>query len=61
VTRFVLRRLLQSGVVLLGVTLVAAWAARRLGGGLSGDVYGLLIVVAELLVLGFYGWGFTPL
>ena len=52
---------LAALVALLGVTLVAAWAARRLGGGLSGDVYGLLIVVAELLVLGFYGWGLNPL
>ena len=48
---------LAALVALLGVTLTAAWAARRLGGGLSGDVYGLLIVVAEGLVLGFYGWG----
>ncbi len=43
-------------VALLGVTLAAAWAARRLGGGLSGDIYGLLIVLAEVLVLGFYAW-----
>lgn len=48
---------LAALVALLGVTLVAAWAARRLGGGLSGDIYGLLIVVAEVLVLGFYSYG----
>lgn len=32
----------------IAVALVAPWAARRLGGGLTGDVYGLLVVVAEL-------------
>lgn len=48
---------LAALVALLGVTLVAAWAARRLGGGLSGDIYGLLIVLAEVLVLGFYSYG----
>ncbi|PTA68904.1 adenosylcobinamide-GDP ribazoletransferase [Deinococcus arcticus] len=44
-------------VALAGVLLAAAFAARRLGGGLSGDVYGLLVVVAELLALGAYAWG----
>lgn len=32
----------------VAVALVAPWAARRLGGGLTGDTYGLLIVVGEL-------------
>lgn len=32
----------------LAMALVAPWAARRLGGGLTGDTYGLLIVVGEL-------------
>ncbi|WP_189642993.1 adenosylcobinamide-GDP ribazoletransferase [Deinococcus piscis] len=31
--------------------LTARWAAHRLGGGLSGDIYGLLISVGELGVL----------
>lgn len=32
----------------VALALVAPWAARRLGGGLTGDTYGLLIVVGEL-------------
>ena len=44
-------------VALAGVWLAARFAARRLGGGLSGDVYGLLIVTAELLALCAYAWG----
>ncbi|AEB12721.1 adenosylcobinamide-GDP ribazoletransferase [Marinithermus hydrothermalis] len=42
--------LVVGGVVLLG----AAWAARRLGGGLSGDVYGALIELGE--VAGLLAW-----
>ncbi|SMB96233.1 adenosylcobinamide-GDP ribazoletransferase [Deinococcus hopiensis] len=42
---------------LIGVLLAARFAASRLGGGLSGDVYGLLIVTGELLAMGFFGWG----
>ena len=30
---------------------VAAWGARRLGGGLTGDVYGAVCEVAELACL----------
>jgi len=33
------------------VLLTALWASRRLGGGLSGDVYGALIELGELAVL----------
>ncbi len=33
------------------VLLTALWASRRLGGGLSGDVYGALIELGELVVL----------
>ena len=29
----------------------AAWSSRRLGGGLTGDVYGGLIVTIEVLLL----------
>ncbi|MGI8947678.1 MAG: adenosylcobinamide-GDP ribazoletransferase [Ornithinimicrobium sp.] len=32
----------------VAMALVAPWAARRLGGGLTGDTYGLLIVLGEL-------------
>jgi len=46
-------------VALAGVFFAARFAAARLGGGLSGDVYGLLIVVGELLALGAYAWGRT--
>jgi len=42
---------------LIGVLLAARFAASRLGGGLNGDVYGLLIVLAEGLVLGAFAWG----
>lgn len=45
---------------LAGVLLAARFAAARLGGGLSGDVYGLLIVTAELLALCAYAWGRCP-
>ncbi|MEF2279946.1 adenosylcobinamide-GDP ribazoletransferase [Deinococcus sp. YIM 134068] len=37
--------------------LVARFAASRLGGGLSGDVYGLIVVTAELVALGAFAWG----
>ncbi|WP_176582561.1 adenosylcobinamide-GDP ribazoletransferase, partial [Calidithermus terrae] len=33
--------------VLLTALLLARWAAPRLGGGLSGDVYGALVEVGE--------------
>lgn len=45
---------------LAGVLLAARFAASRLGGGLSGDVYGLLIVTGELLALGAFAWGRQP-
>jgi adenosylcobinamide-GDP ribazoletransferase len=34
--------------------LLAFWAARRLGGGLSGDVYGALVELGE--VAGLLVW-----
>ncbi|WP_174720027.1 MULTISPECIES: adenosylcobinamide-GDP ribazoletransferase [unclassified Meiothermus] len=37
----------QALAVLLVMLLLARWAASRLGGGLSGDVYGALIEVGE--------------
>jgi adenosylcobinamide-GDP ribazoletransferase len=37
--------------------LVAAFSARRLGGGLSGDIYGMIVVTAELAGLCAYAWG----
>ncbi|MBB6018205.1 adenosylcobinamide-GDP ribazoletransferase [Deinococcus radiopugnans] len=36
---------------------VASFSARRLGGGLSGDIYGMIVVTAELAALGAYAWG----
>jgi adenosylcobinamide-GDP ribazoletransferase len=45
------------GVAVLAVTLIGGWAARRLGGGLTGDVYGALCELAELLcLLGLSVW-----
>lgn len=37
--------------------LTAAFAARRLGGGLSGDVYGMIVMAAELAALTAFAWG----
>ncbi len=37
--------------------LVAHWSAGRLGGGISGDIYGLLISAGELGVLLALAWG----
>ncbi|GAA5514193.1 adenosylcobinamide-GDP ribazoletransferase [Deinococcus carri] len=42
---------------LVAVLLAARFSAARLGGGLNGDVYGLLVVTAELVALGAYAWG----
>jgi adenosylcobinamide-GDP ribazoletransferase len=36
-----------AGAVLVCQILVALWASRRLGGGITGDVYGLLICLSE--------------
>lgn len=44
---------------LVAALLLARFAALRLGGGLTGDTYGLIIVGTELAVLGAYAWG-TP-
>jgi adenosylcobinamide-GDP ribazoletransferase len=34
--------------VVAAMLLLASWAARRLGGGLSGDVYGALVELGEV-------------
>jgi adenosylcobinamide-GDP ribazoletransferase len=34
--------------VVAAMLLLASWAARRLGGGLSGDVYGALVEIGEV-------------
>lgn len=44
-------------VALAGMLLLSRWAAGRLGGGLSGDVYGGLICAAEGLALLALAWG----
>ena len=36
-------------------TLLGGWAARRLGGGLNGDVYGAICELSELICLLFIG------
>ncbi|MCU0514540.1 MAG: adenosylcobinamide-GDP ribazoletransferase [Anaerolineae bacterium] len=49
--------LLKGGALLLllpGVVLLTRWAARRLGGGLTGDVYGAVCELTEVLCL--MGW-----
>lgn len=42
---------------LLTTLLVARFAASRLGGGLTGDSYGLIITVTEVVALGAFAWG----
>ncbi|MCL6528135.1 MAG: adenosylcobinamide-GDP ribazoletransferase [Thermaceae bacterium] len=42
---------LEALATLLGMLGLAHWAAARLGGGLSGDVYGMLVEVGETLGL----------
>lgn len=37
--------------------LVARFAASRLGGGLSGDIYGMIVSVSELAALCAFAWG----
>lgn len=37
--------------------LVAGFASRRLGGGLSGDIYGMIVVTAEIAALCAFAWG----
>ncbi|RDI94731.1 adenosylcobinamide-GDP ribazoletransferase [Meiothermus sp. QL-1] len=41
--------------VVLAVLLLARWAAARLGGGLTGDVYGMLVELGEVAGLLVYG------
>ncbi|WP_291431723.1 adenosylcobinamide-GDP ribazoletransferase [Deinococcus sp.] len=42
---------------LAAALLTAAFSARRLGGGLNGDTYGLIVVTAELAALIALAWG----
>jgi adenosylcobinamide-GDP ribazoletransferase len=46
-------------VVLITQLLVAWWSSRRLGGGITGDIYGACIVLSELAALAVHG--LTPL
>lgn len=41
-------------VVVLAMLLLAYWAAGRLGGGISGDVYGMLVELGEVAGLLFF-------
>lgn len=52
VQRFDILKLGEAVVVAAAATLlVAMWAQRRLGGGLTGDVYGAIVVVSEIAAL----------
>lgn len=42
---------------LVAALLVAGFSARRLGGGLSGDIYGLIVTTSEIAALCAYAWG----
>jgi cobalamin synthase len=48
---FNLRLLLCLIVAPITVFLIGRWAANRLGGGLTGDVYGAICELVELLCL----------
>jgi adenosylcobinamide-GDP ribazoletransferase len=45
------RAILTALIVLPIAVIVALWAARRLGGGLTGDVYGAICELTELLCM----------
>ena len=52
--------MLLAVLVVPAVTLTLGWwASRRLGGGLTGDVYGGLIVVGNVIALGIAALGVT--
>lgn len=49
---FIAPSALAIAPVVIAIALAGGWwSSRRLGGGLTGDVYGALIVVSEVLVL----------
>lgn len=57
IVRDLLPFLIVAGAAALAVTLIGRWATHRLGGGLTGDVYGALCEVTELLcLLGLSAW-----
>lgn len=41
-------------VVMATMLLLAYWAAGRLGGGISGDIYGMLVELGEIAGLPFF-------
>ncbi|MFQ3568415.1 MAG: adenosylcobinamide-GDP ribazoletransferase [Aggregatilineales bacterium] len=57
IARELLLVLIIVSVAVLAVTLIGRWAAHRLDGGLTGDVYGALCELTELLcLLGLSAW-----
>ena len=43
--------LLSFAIAAITVVVIGRWAARRLGGGITGDVYGALCELSEVLCL----------
>jgi adenosylcobinamide-GDP ribazoletransferase len=50
--------ILGFGAVLVFVPLACLWAARRLGGGLTGDAYGFICELTELAALLALAWAY---
>lgn len=48
---------IAAAVGVVGALIVARFAASRLGGGLNGDTYGLVVTSVEILTLCAYAWG----
>ena len=50
----------EAAAVFACQILVALWAARKLGGGITGDIYGLLLCLSETAGLAVHVLGRTP-
>jgi len=51
---------LEAASILFCQLAVAFWAARKLGGGITGDIYGLLLCLSETSALAVHVLGTTP-
>jgi adenosylcobinamide-GDP ribazoletransferase len=51
---------LEAAAILVCQLVVAFWASRRLGGGITGDIYGLLLCISETSALAVHALGRIP-
>jgi len=51
---------LEAAAILACQLAVAFWASRRLGGGITGDIYGLLLCLSETSALAVHAFGRNP-